>query len=259
MTEENRRLAISVLAGESVLRTSAADDAAADRLHDDPDFRAERQAWEARLAPLAGLAPPADPSPGLWQRIAAETVEGAAGATAGASPVELAPGDGVVVGLAEAVAARTRHLEGSVRRWRITATVATALAAGLAAVAFLGPQRLAPRDDRQFVAVVNSTGELPPLIVNVDLARGEIALSPVNLAPEPGKAYELWAVPPGAKPVSLGLVDRTTRRQLGAVPGTAWSDPGLLIAVSVEPEGGSPTGQPTGPVVLKGKLIPAGD
>ena len=29
------------------------------------------------------------------------------------------------------------------------------------------------------------------------------------------------------------------------------------FAVSLEPEGGSPTGQPTGPVVFSGKLIKA--
>ena len=29
------------------------------------------------------------------------------------------------------------------------------------------------------------------------------------------------------------------------------------LAVSLEPEGGSPTGAPTGPVLFKGKLAPA--
>lgn len=68
----------------------------------------------------------------------------------------------------------------------------------------------------------------------------------------PQLAYELWALPGGGKPpVSLGLMPRTGRleRSLNAVQraGLAGSS---RIAVSLEPVGGSPTGQPTGPVLF---------
>jgi anti-sigma-K factor RskA len=33
----------------------------------------------------------------------------------------------------------------------------------------------------------------------------------------------------------------------------------MLIMISVEPPGGSPTGQPSGPVVFFGRLMPAGN
>ena len=67
----------------------------------------------------------------------------------------------------------------------------------------------------------------------------------------PGKAYELWALPRGGNPVSLGLLPGagSLKRALNDRQRVA-----LLaadkVAVSVEPELGSPTGSPTGPVIL---------
>jgi anti-sigma-K factor RskA len=71
----------------------------------------------------------------------------------------------------------------------------------------------------------------------------------------PGKAYELWALPRGGAPVSLGLLPAggTYERALNSAQRAA-----LLaadkVAVSVEPAGGSPTGSPTGPVVIVASL-----
>jgi anti-sigma-K factor RskA len=69
-------------------------------------------------------------------------------------------------------------------------------------------------------------------------------------APPTQKSYELWALPDGKNPVSLGLLPangRTshslTSQQLAALANSA------KVAVSLEPQGGSPTGAPTGPVV----------
>jgi len=67
-----------------------------------------------------------------------------------------------------------------------------------------------------------------------------------------GKAHELWALPEGGgAPVSLGLLPQSgeqhrvlTAAQRAALAGSK------QIAVSLEPTGGSPTGAPTGPVLL---------
>jgi anti-sigma-K factor RskA len=65
------------------------------------------------------------------------------------------------------------------------------------------------------------------------------------------RALELWAVPAQGAPRSLGLVSgeqATTVLRTKLLKNTA------AFAVSVEPEGGSPTGAPTGPIVSVGKL-----
>jgi anti-sigma-K factor RskA len=291
MTDEMRPLAISILAGETVLGTATPAERAAvtERLAHDPDFLAEVAAWEERLAPLAEAVRPIDPGPQLWSRIAAQTLAESAAvpepspdatfqseaapvldaeparptpdmrASAGpaAEPLLGIPADlqsGLAVGLEEALSVQTRYLRARITRWRLATAAATALAAGLAVFAFLGPWFLQRDGAAEYLAVVNASGDLPPLIVRVDLARGELVVEPIGIQPAPGKSHELWAVAGNAKPVSLGLVtrDRRSIAQLGA----AMRDKSITLAVSVEPEGGSPTGQPTGPVVLTGKLVP---
>ena len=69
------------------------------------------------------------------------------------------------------------------------------------------------------------------------------------------QSFELWVIPAeGGDPVSvavLGSLDATLTvpsAQAGRLK------PGATLAVSVEPAGGSPTGKPTGPVILVGKI-----
>ena len=64
--------------------------------------------------------------------------------------------------------------------------------------------------------------------------------------------------PAEGKPASLGLIraDGVTVLRPGALPGGLKGSGIDHMAVSVEPAGGSPTGQPTGPVVFYGKLVP---
>ena len=79
----------------------------------------------------------------------------------------------------------------------------------------------------------------------------------VGAQPQPGKSYELWAVGGGRdKPQSLGVIDASFRipaSKLGKIDPAVLND--TLFAVSLEPEGGSPTGQATGPVLFTGKLV----
>lgn len=73
-----------------------------------------------------------------------------------------------------------------------------------------------------------------------------------------GTVHELWALPAnGAAPVSLGLLPQTGSRKVALDPAQAAA---LLaagqLAVSREPAGGSPTGAPTGPVLIVSKRLP---
>jgi anti-sigma-K factor RskA len=72
-----------------------------------------------------------------------------------------------------------------------------------------------------------------------------------------GHALELWALAPGAhRPVSLGVIPPDGRLVFGNARFAPRAGAALLI--SLEPAGGSPTGQPTGPVVFQGQLVKSG-
>jgi anti-sigma-K factor RskA len=64
-----------------------------------------------------------------------------------------------------------------------------------------------------------------------------------------GKVHEFWVIAPGAGPVSLGLLENDALVVAYPAPPA-----GFVLAVSLEPAGGSPTGQPTGPVILTAKI-----
>ena len=70
------------------------------------------------------------------------------------------------------------------------------------------------------------------------------------------QSYELWAVPPGgAAPISLGVIaDSGESESIVPPEKRALLDAGVTLAVSLEPEGGSPTGRATGPVLFVGAL-----
>jgi anti-sigma-K factor RskA len=64
-----------------------------------------------------------------------------------------------------------------------------------------------------------------------------------------GQVHELWVIAPGAAPVSLGLLAEGPLVVTYPTPPVGW-----VLAVSVEPAGGSPIGQPTGPVILTAQV-----
>jgi anti-sigma-K factor RskA len=81
-------------------------------------------------------------------------------------------------------------------------------------------------------------------------------VSITTLDANPQQVYELWALPrDGKPPVSLGLLPRQGEiaRPLTSIQSAALLAAGKL-AVSIEPPGGSPTGAPTGPVVMVGVI-----
>jgi anti-sigma-K factor RskA len=83
-----------------------------------------------------------------------------------------------------------------------------------------------------------------------------LQIEPLTLAAvASAQDLELWAIAPGGKPISLGLVPAAGK---GRIPlneaQRALLTAPLTLAVSLEPRGGSPTGQPTGPVLYQGAL-----
>ena len=67
---------------------------------------------------------------------------------------------------------------------------------------------------------------------------------------------QLWLAQAEGPPLSLGLLERDPDgRQVADAAGAGPAGAGRLMAISLEPPGGSPTGAPTGPVVSHGVLI----
>lgn len=128
-----------------------------------------------------------------------------------------------------------------------------ALAAGLAAIVLV-PYFTSRSPELAPLVVLNSSDAAKgQWVVNADSERKTLQLVPVQPREiAANNSLQLWAIPSGAKPISLGLVNASQSTQLTV--GNVTLSPGTTIAISLEPQGGSPTGQPTGPVIFSGTL-----
>lgn len=106
----------------------------------------------------------------------------------------------------------------------------------------------------QNVAVLTSSdARQGTWVVALNRSRGELTLQPVNASSLPqDRSFELWLIPAGQKPQSLGLVQPSGLTRIALSVSRLSAAPAL--AISLEPKGGSPTGQPTGAVVFSGKV-----
>ena len=134
--------------------------------------------------------------------------------------------------------------------WRLCSAT---LAAALIAVAVIQPLWPNRAPSAQRVAVLQGGQGQAFLVIRTDASGNMYATTLENLTKmADGHALELWSMPPGGKPVSLGLVaaNGLTRLTLPKGAGTI-----AKLGISLEPPGGSPTGQPTGPVVMTGDVL----
>ncbi|APC17176.1 anti-sigma factor [Pseudomonas frederiksbergensis] len=110
------------------------------------------------------------------------------------------------------------------------------------------------RDSTQYSATLLSASAQPALRIKAH--DDYLQVEPLTLAAvAPGHSLELWAIPADGKPVSLGVIPAggKGRVALSDEQHVLLGKP-IALAVSLEPEGGSPTGQPTGPVLYQGAL-----
>lgn len=271
------------LAAEYALGTLDADERAQveTMMAVDKDFTAMVEAWQHKLGVLNQMVGSVEPRPEVWDRIKAATGLGEPQA-----PLVLpeAPPPAATETVAPAAAVDTSNvvrLSAQAKRWRNVATFTTAIAAALVAMIAvqayrpeLLPDGLRPKPrvqvvevktpsvpaaSAQYVALLQKDSGSPAFILTVDGATRNFTVRRVGATPEPGKSYELWLVSDKLqRPRSLGVIggnDFTIRPVLSAY------DPDTVnkatYAVTLEPEGGSPTGVATGPIVFTGKLIEA--
>jgi len=235
----------------------------------DPAFAALVRDWEGRLGELHALADSVDPPAAVWDAIKAKLPE-----TTQTAPIRLPeiPPPPPPPALPSNVIALNRQMV----RWRTVAAATGTMAAVLAlfivtsAVApTVLPDSLRPKPRvivqvtegtapplPRFVAVLQRDPASPAFILTVDIANRSLMVRRVAAEREPGKSYELWLVSNKfPAPRSLGVVGGGEFTQSGSL---SPYDPATIsdatFAVSLEPEGGSPSGAPSN-VMFLGKLV----
>lgn len=214
-----------------------------ERAANDPGFRAEVERWTGRLSPLLDEVEPVAPPERLWRGIESR----------------LGPGR------ASAQVHRLRHKIGI---WRTISAGSMALAAALALFLVVQPRRIAPPQPAPaptraptptpapLVAMLGAGTGPVKMMATWDSGNRRLVVEAAAPAPLPGnRSHELWIIPAGGTPRSLGVMpDQTTARMTLDPAKAVELREGASLAVSEEPSGGSPIGSPTGPVIASGKL-----
>ena len=128
----------------------------------------------------------------------------------------------------------------------------TAALCSIVVLVFLGS--LYNRDDARYRATLLTANAQPAL--KVEAHADYLQVEPLTLAAvDPGRSLELWAIPADGKPISLGVIPAGGKGkvEMNEAQKALIGKP-IALAVSLEPKGGSPTGQPTGPVLYQGAL-----
>jgi len=202
----------------------------------DADFRDLVALWRGRLAPLMEEVSAVSAPLSLWARIEQRLGKSA------------------------------NDNDASIRRrltmWQGVAGAMTALAAVLAIVLVQQPRSVpAPviverPSTPPMVAMLGDEVQKMKVVASWDPASRQLVLAVAGDMPaDPNHAHELWVIPAGGTPRSLGVMpsDKQTHMRLADALARLLQQ-GATIAISIEPAGGSPTGQPTGPVVAAGSL-----
>ena len=231
--------------------------------------RAAAMIWQSRMSSVAELQAQSAPSPAVWTRIEnlvnaekqaatmrdararaqAEDQRGVRANSVWWASLGLWRG-GAVAGALVAVVALSagfnlNQLNGSLRGQVAKLTGdKQQLAAQLAA---------AP--EIQYVAVLADDKSSASMLVTFDPKNKRLLIKRVGgFQAQADKSLELWALPAGGAPKSLGVLSGEPVIRLTAASSDVRDVP--TLAISLEPLGGAPAGGgPTGPVLLKGSLI----
>lgn len=201
---------------------------------DDQAFAAAVDLWHEHFAALFAQIPDAAPPPSLARRVRAAAGLGAANSN-------------------------------DVVRWKWATSLAASIAAGLAILLLVpAPQQLAPpgpaavRPAQPGAAMtvafaVNEGAQTLPAVVDVS---SKLLRLPSGLDVPAGRVAQLWLLEGEAAPKPIGLFEPTANGLAATVTLERAIPAGSVLAISIEPPGGSPTGLPTGPVVATGELKP---
>ena len=188
------------------------------------------QAWELRLNLLAESAPAVTPPARVWQRVEQRL---------GSAPTP--PG------------AFARWWN-SLGFWRAAGLLAMAATAALALYIAAAP---APTPGTRYVAVLIDAEKKPILVARFDVATRELSVRDLRpVVADPAHSRELWIVPAGGAPKSLGLVENNQTKTVTLSADQAAAVETAILAISLEQPGGSTTGAPA-QVLFTGSVVPS--
>ena len=211
------------------------------RRHGEPALNDAIKAWERRLGPLTDLVPPLEPPNHVLRSIMRRIDD------------DLGP----------RVSAKALPWR---RQWPAIAVGTSALAACLAAILIWSsdipahiPAKLMAELEKRVDAADEAKVAAVAIgfVVNLDLRASTVVVDPLAVPPGSRRDYQLWLITRGtAPPISLGVIDLA---ETTASPWPATCSPGdlayAILAVSLEPKGGSTKGTPTGPMMFVGSLF----
>ncbi len=252
---------IDDIAGEYVLGTLSLEERREieARLDLDPALKAAVVIWQNRLAPLdESFDDTTLPPEAVWASIQ-QRIE--ASAASPDTPQILTPGlsedDGDNNGFEQIVSfLALQKMRESRDRWRRLAIGTVSLAAGLIGLSIYGvnlPFLPQVQQEARFVAVLNPEGAEAGFLIRVDIDQKRLQIERLAGAAPQGKDYELWLIEPDNQVRSLDVVGREKVQRVGYQSGA--EEQSLTFAISLEPEGGSPTGKATGPILYTGRLV----
>jgi anti-sigma-K factor RskA len=233
-----------VLAAEYVLGVLDAEERrkVETRMAEQPSFAREVAQWEEKLGGMASYVPPATPPAQTWRRIEATL--------------------GWPLSSPDPVQRQQQQTGASIWQslafWRaVSLGTSTFAAACLAGLVYFGsqPATQAPPRVPLLATLTGLKTNQPNFVAAIGADGQSLTIVPAALLTADKRSMELWLIPQGGKPASLGLIAAGQPVRINIPPELL---PGLgsgaTLAVSLEPPGGSPTGQPTGEVLAHGDL-----
>lgn len=215
-------------------------------------------AWERRLNPLAGMVAPEPVPAHVWQAIMQQIEQADTTLHDAASPLWL---QNPASDAAQPALTDVRY-----KRWKTWAGFSSAIAAALALFIVFDPSDVVPMvhlpssqtiaQQVQDIAVLSSSDKTPAWIVRRE--KDQLVLLNLNAAAVPQQHdLELWTIQGNQPPQSLGVLQMRNGQAVLSNIRAGQISKDSVLAISLEPVGGSPTGAPTGEVLYTGNIAKA--
>ena len=198
-------------------------------MHNDAALRRTALEWQDRLTPLAEFLTEKKPQGQVWYRIERR------------------------LDLQRPAAIWQFWRNESVTFWRSLGAASSVIAALLVVVL---STRSLDASHIDYVASLTDEKSQTALVVTADISQHALNVRLVGHAPVANdKTLQLWVVPKQGHPRSLGILADRGEVKL-ALSDSATASDVVLLAVSLEPKGGSPDPNgPTGPILYKGNWV----